>query len=76
MVSKLKYFLGKYDQMKNDKRYAKYLIGDYTFGRPTVYSWNRKEQLKIGKFCSIAGGVCIFLGGGGAQVRLGNNFFF
>jgi acetyltransferase-like isoleucine patch superfamily enzyme len=38
-------------------------IDDYTYGNPTVLSWGEGKKLKIGKFCSIAGGVVIFLGG-------------
>lgn len=38
-------------------------IGDYTYGTPIVLGWGEGRRLKIGKFCSIAGGVIIFLGG-------------
>lgn len=41
----------------------KYSIGDYTYGKPTVLFKNSGTQLVIGKFCSIADGVTIFLGG-------------
>lgn len=38
-------------------------IGDYTYGTPEI-SGHGAQYLKIGKFCSIAGGVRIILGGG------------
>ncbi len=41
----------------------KYEIGDYTYGNPKIYDWNEGATLKIGKFCSIADNVKIFLGG-------------
>ncbi|MDZ7371239.1 MAG: CatB-related O-acetyltransferase, partial [candidate division KSB1 bacterium] len=44
-------------------RYARYQIGEYTYGFPLVYDWNEGSTLKIGKFCSIAKNVKIFLGG-------------
>ena len=44
-------------------RYKSYDIGDWTYGFPTVYDWNDGTRLVIGKFCSIARGVKIYLGG-------------
>lgn len=38
-------------------------IDDFTYGNPTILSWNEGTKLKIGKFCSIADQVTIFLGG-------------
>jgi acetyltransferase-like isoleucine patch superfamily enzyme len=38
-------------------------IGDYTYGFPKVKGWTDQVKLKIGKFCSIAEGVLILLGG-------------
>lgn len=38
-------------------------IGAFTYGQPVVRSWGEGTSLTIGKFCSIAGGVSIFLGG-------------
>ena len=38
-------------------------IGDYTYGRPNVIRWNESTRLHIGRFCSIADGVTILLGG-------------
>lgn len=41
----------------------KYIIENYTYGKPTVLFENSEANLSIGKFCSIAQGVTIFLGG-------------
>ncbi len=40
-----------------------YTIGDYSYGKPSVLDWNEGANLRIGKFCSIAENVTIFLGG-------------
>ena len=48
---------------RDHPRYAKYQIGEYTYGFPEVFDWNEGTTLKIGKFCSIAKGVKIYLGG-------------
>ncbi len=50
--------------LSQDKRYSQYDIGDYTYGKPTVLSWGEDANLKIGRFCSIASDVKIFMGGG------------
>jgi len=50
--------------MCDDKRYGVYEIGDYTYGNPNLLSWDDKTKLTIGKYCSIAEGVTIILGGG------------
>ena len=38
-------------------------IGDYSYfgGKPRILDWNNNAKLKIGKFCSIAENVKIFL---------------
>ncbi len=41
----------------------KYIIGEYTYGHPNILFENDEANLYIGKFCSIANGVTIFLGG-------------
>lgn len=41
----------------------KYEIGEYTYGVPTILFENENAILKIGKYCSIAQNVTIFLGG-------------
>ncbi len=56
-------------KLKKKSRYTKDLlhgncfqIGDYTYGNPEVHAQWQGATLKIGKFCSIAGGVKIILG--------------
>lgn len=46
-----------------NSRYAGYSIGEWTYGEPDVRSWGQNTTLHIGKFCSIADGVVIMLGG-------------
>lgn len=43
--------------------YASFQIGEWTYGSPQVLSWGEGATLKIGRFCSIAEDVVIFLGG-------------
>ena len=43
--------------------FPQFEIGEWTYGSPVIYDWAHKSTLKIGKFCSIAGGVQIFLDG-------------
>lgn len=43
--------------------WGKYVVGDYTYGMPAVRSWGEEAMLHIGKFCSIADQVTVFLGG-------------
>lgn len=38
-------------------------VGDYTYGLPKVLQWGENTKLEIGKYCSIAEEVKIFLGG-------------
>ncbi|TBN03704.1 CatB-related O-acetyltransferase [Hyunsoonleella flava] len=47
------------DILKN----SKFHIGEYTYGKPSVLFENDDVNLTIGKFCSIAQNVTIFLGG-------------
>lgn len=49
--------------LKDNKNFSNYQIDEWTYGTPRVWSWNEDATLKIGKFCSIAAGVEIFLGG-------------
>ncbi len=42
---------------------AGFKIGDHTYGVPIVRSWGEGANLRIGKYCSIADKVEIFLGG-------------
>jgi len=47
------------DFLKNKK----YIIGNYTYGKPIVHDWGDGGNLVIGKYTSIADGVNILLGG-------------
>jgi GT2 family glycosyltransferase/acetyltransferase-like isoleucine patch superfamily enzyme/2-polyprenyl-3-methyl-5-hydroxy-6-metoxy-1,4-benzoquinol methylase/Flp pilus assembly protein TadD/glycosyltransferase involved in cell wall biosynthesis len=38
-------------------------IGEFTYGIPIVRWWGEKAKLKIGRYCSIAANVKIYLGG-------------
>lgn len=38
-------------------------IGAHSYGRPEVRHWGEPARLRIGRYCSIARGVTIFLGG-------------
>jgi len=49
--------------MKDTPWFSSYDIGDHTYGNPTVYRWSDSSQLHIGKYCSIASGTIILLGG-------------
>ena len=40
-----------------------YQIGEHTYGCPEVFDFGEGKQLRIGRFCSIAAGVRIYLGG-------------
>lgn len=44
-------------------RDKKYIIGDFTYGHPIILFENDDANLFIGKYCSIAEDVTIFLGG-------------
>lgn len=51
------------ESLKQNK-YAEYVdVGDFTYGNPIILSWGEGSKLNIGKFCSIADNVTIFLGG-------------
>lgn len=57
-------YTGGSEFLKDDKRYSRYRIGNYTYGQPKIFDWeNGKGQLEIGSYCSIAVGVKIVLGG-------------
>ncbi len=38
-------------------------IGQYSYGSPKIYTFDKNTKLEIGKFCSISNGVKILLGG-------------
>jgi len=63
LISKIKKFFNPLLQTKDDPLFSKYDIGDFTYGTPRILKYNSNNTLKIGKFCSIAEGVKIFLGG-------------
>ena len=46
-----------------DPEYRKYKIGKYTYGAPEIFPFHLDNKVEIGKFCSIADKVKIFLGG-------------
>jgi virginiamycin A acetyltransferase len=49
--------------MNDQERYSRHQIGDWSYGEPEVLSWNEGSNLIIGRYCSIANGVTILLGG-------------
>ncbi len=49
--------------MAQNPRYAGYDIGEWTYGRPNVLFSDHGGKLSIGKYCSIADGATILLGG-------------
>lgn len=73
----IKKFLRKYKKWKHKRdTWAKYgnhtkyhlvgeqfSIGDFTHGVPTVHFYDGKTKLTIGKYCSLAAGIQIVLGG-------------
>lgn len=68
IVNKIKYFIYPPKPplsffTKDIFKDKKYKIGDYTYGNPSVLFENEDANLTIGKFCSIADNVTIFLGG-------------
>ena len=78
LVESLRYNFNKFlRRSKNSRIWAKYgdatrshflddsriIIGDYTYGVPTIYRYDKQVKLSIGKYCSIAKGVEILLGG-------------
>ncbi len=70
VVGKIKRILGIKSPSDQDAFYTKdyfsekaFQIGDYTYGKPTVLFENTEANLYIGKYCSIAKNVTIFLGG-------------
>jgi acetyltransferase-like isoleucine patch superfamily enzyme len=45
------------------KGFSHCTIGDHTYGNPQILEWGEKSHLYIGRYCSIAKDVVIFLGG-------------
>jgi GT2 family glycosyltransferase/acetyltransferase-like isoleucine patch superfamily enzyme/2-polyprenyl-3-methyl-5-hydroxy-6-metoxy-1,4-benzoquinol methylase/predicted Zn-dependent protease len=61
-------------QMETDSTYTRnvmadeivkygFEIGEFTYGKPIVRWWGENAKLKIGRYCSIAANVKIYLGG-------------
>jgi acetyltransferase-like isoleucine patch superfamily enzyme len=44
------------------QRYG-YEVGDYSYGRPNILTWGEGRKVFIGRYCSFAAGVTVFLGG-------------
>ncbi len=38
-------------------------IGEHSYGAPKVFQWANSGRLMIGRYCSIAAGVVVYLGG-------------
>jgi acetyltransferase-like isoleucine patch superfamily enzyme len=49
--------------MINNPIYKEYNIGEWSYGHPKIIKGDDKSTVTIGKFCSIASGVQILLGG-------------
>jgi acetyltransferase-like isoleucine patch superfamily enzyme len=49
--------------MAGNPRYSGYQIGEWSYGFPSVLQSGEGSTLRIGRFCSIANGVTIVLGG-------------
>lgn len=67
-MSKLSHFLRrvmkpKIHQTKTSFSKTGFSIGEHSYGVPIVRSWGEGATLRIGKYCSIADEVKIFLGG-------------
>lgn len=43
--------------------YPQHDIGEHSYGSPEILEWGEGSRLVIGKYCSIASGVLILLGG-------------
>ena len=67
----MKYFKKIIKKFKNKKsvftnqrkEYLKYEIGNFTYVTPLIIRYDKKNKLKIGKYCSFADNVTILLGG-------------
>ena len=49
--------------MNRNPAYGAFKIGEWSYGRPNIMRMDQTTQLEIGRFCSIADGVRILLGG-------------
>ena len=55
--------LHEYSFLSDNPAFNNYQIGAGTYGNPIILDWIEGTTLKIGKYCSIAKGVTILLGG-------------
>jgi acetyltransferase-like isoleucine patch superfamily enzyme len=51
------------DHLADEIRRHGWTVGGYSYGRPRVRHWGEGARLEVGRFCSIADGVEILLGG-------------
>lgn len=49
------------NQKKNFLKISGLIVGDHTYGFPTIVKFSDKYKVKIGKFCSISANVKIFV---------------
>lgn len=56
-------FARKFLQDRYPEIFHLFSIGDYTYGQPEIFHSGEGASLSIGKYCSIADNVKIFLGG-------------
>jgi acetyltransferase-like isoleucine patch superfamily enzyme len=49
--------------MARNPKYSRFQVGEWSYGEPEVIYWDAGATLTIGRFCSIARGVRILLGG-------------
>ena len=57
------YYRAKHKYLRDNPFFAKYKIGQYSYGVPEVLHASDGASLSIGKYCSISENVIIFLGG-------------
>lgn len=69
-----------YKKHKNHTKYHLvdpcFEIGEFTYGIPRLYRYDKTTRLTIGKFCSIAEGVKIMLGGNHHTKRVSTYAFY
>jgi acetyltransferase-like isoleucine patch superfamily enzyme len=49
--------------LTQNEAYSGYRVGEWSYGSPRIISWGEGATFVIGRFCSVAGGVTILLGG-------------
>lgn len=54
----------RYEEVASLKEvYPQYKIGDESYGGLSIYSWDGKTSIEVGRYCSFAFGVTVILGG-------------